>query len=89
MKITTYLRDNCSVRMPHLQNNARRKRYSDIKSPVHVFNEIIKLNGVEFHCNKVIVKEAKTPPRTIYSNNTLIKSSNLLEPLPNPTFKTS
>ena len=33
--------------------------------------------------NKFILEEAKTPPRTIYNHNTLIKSSNLLERLPN------
>ena len=29
------------------------------------------------------MEEAKTPPRTFQSNNTFIKSSNLLQPLPN------
>ena len=43
------------------------------------FSEVIKLNGVEFHGNK----HAKTWPRTICSNNTYIKRSNLLEPLLN------
>ena len=52
-------------------------------SPVHILNKIIKLNGVEFHGNKVIVEEAKTPARTIYSKNNLIKNSKLL------SFKTS
>ena len=50
---------------------------------VHVFNEIFRLNGVEFHDTKRIVEEVKTPPCTIYSNKTLIKTSNMLDPLPN------
>ena len=69
--------------MPQLQSNGRRKRYAYIKSSVHVFKEIIKLNGVEFRGNKLIVEEEKTLPTTIYSNNAFIKSSNFLEPLPN------
>ena len=73
--------------MPQLQSNGRRKRYAYIKSSVHVFNEIIKLNGVEFRGNKFIVEEEKTLPTTIYSNNAFIKSSNLLEPLPNIKIK--
>ena len=36
-----------------------------------------------FMVTKLLVEEAKTPPGTFYSNNTFIKSSNLLEPLPN------
>ena len=43
------------------------------------FSEVIKLNGVEFHVNKHV----KTSPRTICSDNTYIKRSNLLEPLLN------
>ena len=43
------------------------------------FSEVIKLNGVEFHGNKHV----KTSPRTICSDNTYIKRSNLLEPLLN------
>ena len=43
-----------------------------------IFNETKKLNGVEFHGNKLIAEESKTPSRTIYSNNNLIKSSHLL-----------
>lgn len=65
-----------------LQSNGRGKRYFSIKSPVHVFNEIIKPNGVDFHGNKLLAEET-TPPRTFYSNNTFIKSSNLLELLTN------
>ena len=39
LKSTTY--------MAQLSNNERRERYVDIKSPLHVFKEIKKLNGVE------------------------------------------
>ena len=69
--------------MLQLQSNRRRKRYAYMKASVHVFNEIIKTNRVEFHGSKCFVEEAKTPARTFYSNNTFIKSSNLLEPLSN------
>ena len=49
----TYLHDKCSVYLPQLQSNGRRKRYACIKSPVYVFNETIKLNEIEFHGNKL------------------------------------
>ena len=39
LKSTTY--------MAQLANNDRSERYAYIKSPVHVFKEIKKLNGVE------------------------------------------
>ena len=51
LKTTTYLRFNCSVHILQLQSNGRRKRYAYIKSPVYVFSEVIKLNGVKFHDN--------------------------------------
>ena len=64
--------------MPQLQSIGRRKIYAYVRSPVHILNKIIKLNEVEFHGNKVIVEEAKTPARTIYRKNNLIKNSKLL-----------
>ena len=68
--------------MPQLQSNGGSKHYAYSKSPVYVFNEILKLNGVECHGNKLIVEEVETPHRTIHNNNTFIKSYNFLEPLP-------
>ena len=79
LKTTTYLRDNCSVHMPQLESNGRRKRYIYINPPAHVFNEIVKLNRVAFHGNKLFLEEAKMLLGIIYSINTSIKSSNLLE----------
>ena len=67
--------------MPQLQSNGGCKCYFLIKSPVHVFSKIIKPNGVDFHGNKLLAEETTT--RTYYSNNAFIKSSNLLERLPN------
>ena len=83
MRSITYLWDYCSLHIPQLQSNGRCKRYVSIKSPAHVFNEIIEPNAVDFHGNKHLAEEAKTPPRTFSSNNTFIKSSSLREPLPN------
>ena len=70
LKATTHLRDYCNVHMPQLQSSGRHKHYVYIKSLVHDFNEILRLNGVEFHGNKLIAEIVKTPLRTIYSNNT-------------------
>ena len=62
--------------MPQLPSNGSRKRYAYIKSSANVFSEVIKLRGVKFHDNKPFVDEAEQF-RTIYDNNTFIKSSNL------------
>ena len=62
--------------MPQLPSNGSRKRYAYIKSSANVFSEVIKLSGVKFHNNKPLVDEAEQF-RTIYDNNTFIKSSNL------------
>ena len=62
--------------MPQLPSNGSRKRYAYIKSSANVFSEVIKLSGVKFHDNKPFVDEAEQF-RTIYDNNTFIKSSNL------------
>ena len=62
--------------MPQLPSNSSRKRYAYIKSSANVFSEVIKLSGVKFHDNKPFVDEAEQF-RTIYDNNTFIKSSNL------------
>ena len=64
-------------------SNERSKRSTYIKSPVHIFYKIVKLNGVEFEGNKLIVEEVNTLPKTIYRINNFIESSNLLEPLLN------
>ena len=43
----------------------------------------MKLNWAEFDGNKLSLEEAKTPLKIIYNNNIFIKSSTLLESLPN------
>lgn len=79
----TYLWDNWIICISQLQSNGRNKRYAYIKSPVPDFSEITKLNRIESNGNKLVMREGKTPSRTIYSNNIFIKSSILLESLPN------
>ena len=36
-----------------------------ILAPCHVCNELVKLHGLEFQGRKIIIEEAKTPPRTL------------------------
>ena len=63
LNTTTYLRDNCRVHIPYfrvhipqLQSNGRHKRYAYIKTSIHVFDEIVELNGLNFSlfCNNFI-----------------------------------
>ena len=51
--------------MSNFQQYGRHNGHVFILAPFHVYNELVKLNGLEFHCHKIIIKEAKTPPRTL------------------------
>ena len=62
---TNYLIDNCSIEMSKLQQNGRHNAHAFILAPCHVCNEPVKLLGLEFHGRKIIIEEAKTPPRTL------------------------
>ena len=56
--------------MLQLQSNGRHKRYAYIKTLIHVFNEIVELNGLHFSIffnnfirdNKIFVKYRKNTP---------------------------
>ena len=62
---TNYLLDNCSIEMSKLRQNERHNSHTFVLAPCHVCDELVKLHGFEFHGRKVIIEEAKTPPRTL------------------------
>ena len=51
--------------MSKLQENVKHNGYAFILAPCHVCNELVKLHGLEFQGRKIIIEEAKTPPRTL------------------------
>ena len=65
LRSTNYLIDNCSIEMSKLQQNGRHNGHAFILAPCHISNELVKLYGLEFHCRKIIIEVAKTPPRTL------------------------
>ena len=65
LRTTNYLIDNCSIEISKLQQNGRHNGHAFILAPCDVCNELLKLHGLEFHGLKIIIEEAKTPPRTL------------------------
>ena len=59
LRSTNYLCDNCSVEMP-LRSHNQSKRFAFITAPHHVTKELVKLNGVQFQGNCLIVEEARS-----------------------------
>ena len=53
------------VEMSKLQQNGRHNCHASILAPCHVCSELVKLHGLEFHGRKIIIEDAKTPPRTL------------------------
>ena len=64
--ISVPLIDNCSIKLPNLQQNGRHNGHAFILAPYHVCHVFLKkLHGLKFHGPKIIIEEAKTPPRTL------------------------
>ena len=66
LRTTTYLIDNCSIEMSKLQKNGRHNGHRFVLTPFRVCNELVKLHDLEFQGCKIIIEEAKTPPRTLF-----------------------
>ena len=49
--------------MSKLRRNGRHTGHAFILAPCHVSNELVKLLELGFHGRKIIIEEAKTPPR--------------------------
>ena len=65
LRKTNYLKDDCSIEMPKLQQNERHNGHAFILAPFHVCDELVKLRGLEFYGRKVIITKDKTPPRAL------------------------
>ena len=54
---TTYLQENCRVDLP-TEKNGKNKGFGFAVMPKHVQKELLKLHGIEFHGNIIIIEEA-------------------------------
>ena len=81
LKSTAYLRSNCHVDFPLNQQTQKNRGHAYITAPKHVCNELIKLNGVEFNGNFLIIENAKVRPKVTNPNLINFTSPNRFEPL--------
>ena len=64
LKTTVYLRQNCSIEMPLNKNTGKSKGFASLNVPQHVYNELVKLNGIEFQNHCIRIEEARTTKQT-------------------------
>ena len=81
LKSTAYLRSNCHVDFPLNQQTQKTRGHVYITAPKHVFDELVKLNGVEFKGKFLIIENAKVRPKVTNPNLTNFPSPNRFEPL--------
>ena len=70
---TSYLRDTCNIDFPINNKTGKFKGFAFIRAPAHITYELIKLDGIAYHDNKLRVEDA-TSTRKRTSNNISYKS---------------
>ena len=78
LNTTAYLRKNCNVSIPLNNMTKELLRYAYLTIPKHIRNEIIKLNGLNFLGQKIIVEDAVTKPKVTAQPN--IEKYKILSP---------
>ena len=68
LRSTKYLCDNCSVEML-MRSHDQSKGFAFITAPQHVTKELVKLNGVQFKGNCLIVEESKSRRKSNFRSN--------------------
>ena len=61
LRTTNDLINNCSIS----PNYNKMEEHVFILTLYHISDELVKIHGLEFHGRKIIIEEAKTPPRTL------------------------
>ena len=61
LETTKYLKENCSITMSINRKTAKNKGIAFVLSPDHVHNELLKLNGIEFHGKSSVLEKAMSP----------------------------
>ena len=65
---TPYLRDTCSIDFPISNKTGKFKCFAFIKAPVHITDELIKLDGIAYHDNKLRVEDATSTRKRTNKN---------------------
>ena len=69
---TSFLQRTCSVKLTTQEKNDKSKNFAIVNVPEHVHSEILRLNGIEFYGQQVVIEEAKTKPDD-ENENSMIK----------------
>ena len=56
VRSTNYLRNNCHIVMDHFRNVDQSFVSATVTVPAQVFEELLKLHVIDFHCNPLVVE---------------------------------
>ena len=81
LNTTAYLHKNCNVSIPLNNMTKELLGYAYLTIPKHIPNEIIKLNGLNFRGQKIIVEDAVTKPNI--EKHKILSPNRFAPPQPN------
>ena len=61
LRSRNYLRNNCHIEMDHFSNVDQPFASATVTAPAHVCEEILKLQGIDFHDNPLVIDMSKCP----------------------------
>ena len=64
LKTTVYFHQTCSIEMPLDKNTGKWKEFVFLNVPQHVYDELEKLNGIEFQNHFIRIEKARTTKQT-------------------------
>ena len=64
LKTIVYFPQTCSIEMPLDKNTAKWKGFVFLNVPQHVYDELEKLNGIEFQSHFIRIEKARTTKQT-------------------------
>ena len=61
LRSTNYLRNNCHIEMDHFSNVDQPFASATVTAPAHFCEELLKLHGIDFHDNPLVIEMSKSP----------------------------
>ena len=61
LRSTNYLRNNCHIEIDHFSNVDQPFASATVFAPAHVCEELLKLHGIGFHDNLLVIEMSKSP----------------------------
>ena len=61
LRFTNYLRNNCHIEIDHFSNVDQPFGPATVTATAHVCKELLKLNGIVFHDNPLVIEMTKSP----------------------------